>query len=86
MLLFIKETYPPVLKKMKAKRLRKRTGDQGWYAPLERTPLDQRGFVGKHLGRPIRMLLSELPLMYAAVWTSFVYGLLFRECTNRKGF
>lgn len=34
--LVIPETYAPVLLKRKAVRMRKETGEQRWYAPIER--------------------------------------------------
>jgi MFS family permease len=72
------ETYAPVILLKKAKRLRKETGDQNYYAPLEkedRITLARR--VNNVLGRPFAILIREPMLIAITVYMSFVYGCLY---------
>ncbi|CCF53347.1 hypothetical protein NDA11_003017 [Ustilago hordei] len=79
-----KESYPPVLLKQKAKRSRKETGRNDMLAPGESlredgtlAPVPWSEILCVHIGRPFRMLLTEAPLMYATLWTSFCYAVIF---------
>ena len=56
---FLPETYAPVLLKRKARRLRKETGNEKLYHPHEQMKLDPKTIVTKHLSRPLRMLATE---------------------------
>lgn len=71
------ETYAPVLRKRKARALRK-SGHLHATSPLE-MHLSLRDIVRVHLVRPFAMLFSpyELPLIYAAVWTGFTYAIIY---------
>ncbi|EPQ26102.1 uncharacterized protein PFL1_06310 [Pseudozyma flocculosa PF-1] len=46
-------------------------------ATLDSQRLTVRGVLTTHVSRPFKMLLTELPLAYAAAWTSFAYAVLF---------
>ncbi|CAK7568741.1 MAG: hypothetical protein SEPTF4163_006743 [Sporothrix epigloea] len=77
-LLFLPETYGPVLLERKAVRLRTAPdGDSRWWHPheFERVTLDT--VVTKHLSRPLRMFFTEPIVMCTALYASFVYGLMF---------
>ncbi|CAK7237350.1 hypothetical protein SEUCBS140593_009930 [Sporothrix eucalyptigena] len=78
-LLFLPETYGPVLLERKAARLRKQTegGDPRYWHPheFERVTLDT--IVTKHLSRPLRMFFTEPIVTCIALYASFVYGVLF---------
>ncbi|KAM6487688.1 major facilitator superfamily domain-containing protein [Trichoderma sp. SZMC 28011] len=76
-LIFLPETYAPVLLKRKAERLRKETGNQAYYHPHEMTKLSPKIIVTKHLSRPLRMLFTEPMVTCIALYASFVYGLLY---------
>lgn len=71
------ETYGPVLRRHKAKRLRAE-GHPDERAPIE-MHMTMHDLFTVHLVRPFTMLFSpfELPLIYAAAWTGWAYALLF---------
>lgn len=71
------ETYPPVLLKRKAQRLRKETGDDRYYHPHERIQVDVKSIITKQLSRPLKMLLTEPMVTCIAFYASFVYAILF---------
>lgn len=50
------ETYAPIILKRKAQRLRKETGEDKWYAPIERRRTDWRTRVNDILLKPFIML------------------------------
>ncbi|KAL7941179.1 major facilitator superfamily domain-containing protein [Trichoderma barbatum] len=76
-LVFLPETYSPVLLKRKAQRLRKETGNQAYYHPHDMMKLSPKIILTKHLGRPLRMLFTEPMVTCIALYASFVYGLLY---------
>ena len=76
-LLFLPETYPPVVLKRKAVRLRKDTGNTMYYHSHENIKLDFKDLVTKHLSRPLLMLLTEPMVTVIAFYASFCYGLLY---------
>lgn len=73
LLLFVPETYHPVLLQKKAQRMRKETGDDRWQAPLEKANANKSmaGAIGNALLRPFQLLRYEpmcLALdMYSAI-------------------
>lgn len=62
------ETYGPVILKHKAQRLRKETGDERWYAPIEKQM--QETSIGTRikdvLTKPVK--ICEFPLVIQFVW------------------
>ena len=76
-LIFLPETYPPVLLKRKAARLRSSTGNTAYYHPHESIKLSFRSIITKHLSRPLIMLLTEPTVTFLALYASFVYALLY---------
>ncbi|KAH8102515.1 MFS general substrate transporter [Cristinia sonorae] len=71
------ETYSPVILVRKAKRLRKETGDDRWWAPLERQQVGLRQHLEHILGRPFEMLFMEPMLVAINLYMSFVYGCMY---------
>lgn len=71
-----KESYVPVLHRRKAIYLRS-NGHPNLYAPLEQQDESIYDIVKIHISRPLIMLFTELPLIYAAGWTGFTYSILF---------
>ncbi|KIY50669.1 MFS general substrate transporter [Fistulina hepatica ATCC 64428] len=77
LVLFVPETYVPVLLKQKAERLRKETSDSRYWAPIERE--------GKHLGhailvscyKPFQLLLFDRMALLLDIWTALVLGILY---------
>lgn len=76
-LIFLEETYPPMILVNKAADLRRRTKNWGIHAKQEEVELDLRELVEKNLSRPLRMLFSEPIVLALSVYLAFVYGLLY---------
>lgn len=76
-LLFLEETYPPVILVNKAATLRRRTKNWGIHAKQEEIEIDLRELLEKNLSRPMRMLFTEPLVLALSVYMAFVYGLLY---------
>ncbi|KAK3315119.1 putative fluconazole resistance protein [Apodospora peruviana] len=76
-LIFLEETYPPVILVAKASELRRRTLNWGIHAKQEEIEVDFRELVTKNFSRPIRMLFSEPIIASLSVYMAFIYGLLY---------
>lgn len=77
MLLFLEETYPPIILVNKASELRRRTKNWGIHAKQEEIEIDLRELLEKNLSRPIRMLFTEPIVLALSIYMAFVYGLLY---------
>ena len=71
--LTIPETYRPVLLVRKAKRMRKETGDNRYYAPMEMNKPDIRQRLYNILAMPFKILFLE-PMLIAIVVYQSVSG------------
>lgn len=76
-LIFLEETYPPVILVNKASELRKRTKNWGIHAKQEEIEIDIRELLEKNLSRPIRMLFTEPIVLLISIYMAFIYGLLY---------
>jgi DHA1 family multidrug resistance protein-like MFS transporter len=76
-LLFLEETYPPVILVAKAADLRRRTKNWGIHAKQEEIEIDFRELVEKNLSRPMRMLFTEPIVLALSIYMAFIYGLLY---------
>jgi MFS transporter, DHA1 family, multidrug resistance protein len=76
-LLFLNETYPPVILIAKAEDLRRRTKNWGIHAKQEEIEVDLRELAEKNFSRPLRMLVSEPIVLLISLYMSFIYGLLY---------
>jgi DHA1 family multidrug resistance protein-like MFS transporter len=74
---FLKESYPPVVLIRKAEKLRRRTRNWGIHAKQEEIELNFRELIINNFSRPIRMLITEPLLLAVTVYLSFIYGLLY---------
>ena len=76
--LTLPETYAPIILVQKAKRLRKETGDERYYAPMEKqekVSFSRR--LSSTLGRPFIILAHEPMLIAMTAYMSFVYGCIY---------
>ncbi|OSD00382.1 MFS general substrate transporter [Trametes coccinea BRFM310] len=71
------ETYIPVLMVRRAQKLRKETGDERYWAPLERNKMTFRQRAKHVLGRPFIILMREPMLIAITLYMSFIYGCLY---------
>jgi multidrug resistance protein len=77
-ILFVPETCAPVILKWKARRLRERTGDPKWYAPIER---EQRVSLVRTLldnhWKPFYYVMFDYMLLLLNTWNALILGILF---------
>ena len=58
----VPETYSPILLVKKARKLRKTTGDDRFYAPHEKASYSIKGILRRTLFRPVEMMITEASL------------------------
>ena len=75
--LFLEETYPPVILVQKASELRRRTRNWGIHARQEEIEINLRELLEKNLSRPLRMLVTEPIVLALSIYMAFIYGLLY---------
>ncbi|KAJ3499724.1 hypothetical protein NLG97_g90 [Lecanicillium saksenae] len=76
-IVFLPETYGPVLLGRKAARMRKETGDDRWWHPHEEENMNMSNIVTKYIVRPLNMLLTEPAVTCMALYASFVFALMY---------
>ncbi|MCJ1379025.1 hypothetical protein MMC17_002124 [Xylographa soralifera] len=76
-LIFLEETYPPVVLVDKAAELRRRTKNWGIHAKQEEIEVDFRELVSKNFSRPLRILVTEPIVLLLSIYMAFIYGLLY---------
>ncbi|KAL9092347.1 MAG: hypothetical protein Q9165_004521 [Trypethelium subeluteriae] len=74
--IFLDESYPPVLLVTKARRLRHESGNWALHAPHEEWDVSLKELAQKYLIRPFQMLTTPICLL-VALYASFVYGILY---------
>ncbi|KAL8775682.1 MAG: hypothetical protein Q9209_000178 [Squamulea sp. 1 TL-2023] len=76
-LLFLEETYPPIVLQQKAAMLRRRTLNWGIHAKQEEIEVDFRELITKNFSRPLRLLVTEPIVLLLSIYMAFIYGLLY---------
>ncbi|KAI2471728.1 MFS general substrate transporter [Annulohypoxylon bovei var. microspora] len=76
-LLFLGETYPPVILIEKAAELRRRTLNWGIHAKQEEIEIDFKELLQKNFTRPMRLLFGEPIVTLLSIYMAFIYGLLY---------
>ncbi|KAG5970121.1 hypothetical protein E4U55_001826, partial [Claviceps digitariae] len=76
-LLFLQETYPPVILVQKAADLRRRTKNWGIHAKQEEIEVDFVELLQKNFTRPLRLLFTEPIILLLSIYMSFIYGILY---------
>lgn len=71
------ETYAPTILVQKARRLRKETGDNRYWAPLERQDIRLVHRLEHILVRPFKIMFLEPMLLAVTLYMSFVYGCIY---------
>lgn len=72
LMLFMKETYPPVVLVTKAAELRRRTKNWGIHAKQEEIEVDFAELIVRNVSRPMRMLFSEPIILLVTIYMSFI--------------
>ncbi|XWW98735.1 hypothetical protein V2A60_006737 [Cordyceps javanica] len=74
---FVPETFHPILLRNKARELRKRTGDDRWLAPTEKTQKSVIRAVGLSLLRPMQLLVFEPMCLNLCLLSAILLGILY---------
>ena len=80
-LVFLPETYPPIVLVSKASELRRRTLNWGIHAKQEEIEVDFRELVSKNFSRPLRILVGEPIVLALSIYMAFIYGIRFAKST-----
>lgn len=75
--IFLEESYPPIVLVQKAEVLRRRTKNWGIHAKQEEIEVDLRELVTKNFSRPLRLLVTEPIVLLLSIYMAFIYGLLY---------
>lgn len=76
-ILFLEESYGPVVLVQKASELRRRTKNWGIHAKQEEIEVDLKELLSKNISRPMRILFTEPIVLAITIYMSFIYGLLY---------
>ncbi|KAK3072978.1 hypothetical protein LTR53_005838 [Teratosphaeriaceae sp. CCFEE 6253] len=76
-LIFMPETYGPIVLEHKAKALRKQTGNSDLLAPTELQKFDLRNLLVVVLTRPVRMFFTEAIVLTSCLYLSVIYGIFY---------
>lgn len=74
--IFLDESYPPILLVYKARRLRHETGNWALHARHEEWDVSFKELGNKYLIRPFQLLTTPI-CFFVALYASFVYGILY---------
>lgn len=77
LLVFVPETYAPVILKRKAARLRKTTGDDRYWAPLDRQHKSLAHSMAISIYKPFQLLLFDRMALLLDIWTALLLGILY---------
>ncbi|KAJ7222410.1 major facilitator superfamily domain-containing protein [Mycena pura] len=75
--LLVPESYAPVLRKWKARKLRKETGDETWWAPLDRHEISMSRSLMLSCYVPFKLLLFERMALLLDTWNALLLGILY---------
>ncbi|RAQ48886.1 MFS transporter [Aspergillus flavus] len=75
--LFVPETYHPVLLRQKAEKLRKETGDDRWKAPIERLNRSVARTVLHSIYRPVLLLTLEPMCLCLCIFSAILLGIIY---------
>ena len=77
LIIFLPETYPPVILVNKAREMRRLTKNWGIHAKQEEIEVDFKQLITKNVSRPMRILFQEPIVLLITIYMSFIYGLLY---------
>lgn len=75
--LFLPETYGPVILKKHSQQMRKATGNPNIVAPIELEKKGAKQMVTVTLMRPIRMFLFEAIVLFTCLYLSLAYAIFY---------
>jgi len=74
---FVPETYEPVLLQRKAAQLRRETGDQSYYAPLDKNQVNMMRAIAVSCYKPFEIIIYEPMALLLDIWSSLLLGILY---------
>ncbi|KAL4896269.1 major facilitator superfamily domain-containing protein [Aspergillus ambiguus] len=74
---FVPETYHPVLLRRKAQKLRKETGEERWQAPIEKLDRSVAQTVLRSIYRPVLLLTLEPMCLNLCIFSAILLGILY---------
>ncbi|KZT74445.1 MFS general substrate transporter [Daedalea quercina L-15889] len=77
LLVFVPETYVPVILKRKAAKLRKQTGNDKYWAPLDRREGSMMHKIMLSIYTPFRLLLIDRMALSLNTWNALTLGILY---------
>ncbi|TFK50659.1 MFS general substrate transporter [Heliocybe sulcata] len=75
--ILVPETYEPVLVKRKAAKMRKSSGDENYYAPLERDSPSVWKAIEISCYKPFQLLLYDRMALLLDTWNALILGILY---------
>ncbi|OHE90508.1 major facilitator superfamily transporter [Colletotrichum orchidophilum] len=75
--LFVPETYHPIVLRTKARKIRKETGDERWKAPVEKTTKSVIRTIGISLMRPFQLIAFEPMVLSLDIFSAILLGILY---------
>ncbi|KAI9739250.1 MAG: hypothetical protein M1834_007463 [Cirrosporium novae-zelandiae] len=76
-LVFMPETYGPIILKYRAQRLRKETGNPNIFAPIELEGTGTKQLLLVTLSRPIRMFFFEALTLFTCLYLALAYAIFY---------
>lgn len=76
-LVYLRETYAPVLLQRKKRRLAKETGNDALRTEFDRPDRTMKQVLGTALTRPFRMLATQLIVQILALYMMYLYGTIY---------
>ncbi|KAG4410754.1 hypothetical protein IFR04_016109 [Cadophora malorum] len=76
-MLFVPETYHPILLRNKARKLRKETGDDRWKSTMDRNTKSIPKTIGLSLQRPFQLLFLEPMVLNLCLFSAILLGILY---------
>ena len=75
--LFLPETYGPVILQRRARKIRRGDPDANVWAPIELEKTNVQDVVVKFLTRPLRMLFGEAVVGFSVLYLSLMYAIFY---------
>lgn len=75
--LFVNETYAPKILLVKARKLRKQTGNKALHTEYENPDRTFMEVLSRNLMRPFLMLFTQPPIQLTALYRAYLYGLMY---------
>lgn len=80
--IYLRETFAPVILARKAQRIRKETGDDRYHTEWETPERTLTKVLKTSLGRPFRLLATQPIIQVLALYMAFIYGLMYLVLTT----